>query len=119
MSIHKSSKDGSLVDRGANRGIAGGDVRIIEKTGCSVDVRGIDNHQITDIPIVTAGAVVTTQQGPVIVILHQYAYTGQGKTIHSSAQLNGLPTMSMISQSKSREGYNASSPMTAISSPSA
>ncbi len=34
-----------------------------------------------------AGAVVTTQQGPVIVILRQYAYTGQGKMIHLSAQL--------------------------------
>jgi len=33
--------------------------------------------------------------------------------------LNGLPMTSTISRSKSREGYNASSPMTAISSPSA
>jgi len=52
-----------------------------------VDVRGIDNHQIVDIPIVTAGGVVKTQHEPAIVILHQYAYTGQGRTIHSSAQL--------------------------------
>jgi len=52
-----------------------------------VDVRGIDNHQITNIPIVTAGGVITTQHGPAIAILHQYAYTGQGKTIHSSRQL--------------------------------
>jgi len=87
VSIHKSSQVGSLVDRGANGGIAGGDVRVIEKTERTVDVRGIDNHQIVGIPIVTAGAVVTTQRGPVIVILHQYAYTGQGRTIHSSAQL--------------------------------
>jgi hypothetical protein len=34
--------------------------------------------------IVTAGAVVKTQCGEVIIILHQYAYTGKGKTIHSS-----------------------------------
>ncbi len=52
-----------------------------------VNVRGIDNHQITNIPIVTAGGVVKTQHGPAIAILHQYAYTGQGKTIHSSGQL--------------------------------
>jgi len=52
-----------------------------------VDVRGIDYHQIVDIPIVTAGGAFKTQHGPAIVILHQYAYTGQGKTIHSSAQL--------------------------------
>jgi len=48
VSIHKSSQVGSLVDCGANGGIAGGDVHAIEKT-----------------------------------ILHQYTYTGQGKTIHS------------------------------------
>jgi len=87
VSVHKSCKIGSLVDRGANGGIAGDDVRIIEKSDWTVDVRGIDNHQIVDIPIVTAGGVVKTQHGPAIVILHQYAYTGQGKTIHSSAQL--------------------------------
>ncbi len=28
-----------------------------------------------------------TQHGPVVAILHQYAYTGQGKTIDSSGQL--------------------------------
>ena len=58
---HDTSKRGALVDRGANGGICGNDVRIISKTGRSVDVQGINNHQITDIPIVTAGAVVKTQ----------------------------------------------------------
>lgn len=28
-----------------------------------------------------------TQRGPVVAIMHQYAYTGKGKTIHSCAQL--------------------------------
>ncbi len=35
----------------------------------------------------TASGVIKTQHGPAIAILHQYAYTGQGKTIHSSGQL--------------------------------
>jgi len=87
VSSHKFHKAGSLVDRGANGGIAGDDVCIIEKSDQTVDVCGIDNHQITNIPIVTAGGVVPTQYGPIIAILHQYAYTGQGKTIHSSGQL--------------------------------
>ena len=39
------------------------------------------------IPIVTARGVIKTQHGPAIAILHQYAYSGQGKTIHSSGQL--------------------------------
>ena len=80
-------KQGALVDRGANGGIAGADVRIIAKTGRQVDTQGINNHRITDIPIVTTGGVVSTQKGEVIAIMHQYAYVGQGKTIHSCTQL--------------------------------
>jgi len=45
----------ALVDRGANGGIAGSDVRVINRTGRQVDIQGIDNHRITEIPIVTAG----------------------------------------------------------------
>ena len=84
---HRSFRTGALVDRGANGGIAGEDVRIIEKTGRQVDVQGIDNHQINDISIVTAGAVIPTQKGEVIAIMHQYAHVAKGKTIHSSGQL--------------------------------
>jgi len=87
VSSHKSHKAGSLADRGANGGIAGDDVCIIEKSDQIVDVHDIGNHQITNIPIVTAGGVIKTQHGPAIAILHQYGYTGQGKTIHSSGQL--------------------------------
>ena len=79
----------SLVDRGANGGLAGADVRIIEKhiSPRLVDISGIETHQVTDLSIVTVGGVVPSQRGPVIAILHQYAYLGQGKTIHSSGQL--------------------------------
>ena len=86
-SHHARKRDGALVDRGANGGIAGEDVCVIAKTGRQVDVQGIDNHQIVDVPIVTAGAVIQTQLGEVIAIMHQYAYTGKGKTIHSCGQL--------------------------------
>src|SRR5688572_9177320 len=84
---YSATRRGALVDRGANGGIAGEDVRIIAKTGRQVDIQGIDNHCISDIPIVTAGGVVTTQKGEVIAIMHQYAYVGKGKTIHSCGQL--------------------------------
>ena len=88
VSTHKSSSKGdSLVDRGANGGVGGEDVRVIDFTGRSVDVQGIDNHQVTDIPLATVGAVAESQKGPVILIMHQYAYTGKGRTIHSSGQL--------------------------------
>ena len=87
VSKHASTMNASLVDRGANGGIAGEDVRLIDRTHGSVDVRGIDNHQLTNVPIVTAGGVATSQHGEVIIILNQYAYTGKGKSIHSCAQL--------------------------------
>ena len=67
-SNHRRSHVSSLVDRGANGGIAGEDIRVINKTTKkSVNTRGINNHQITGIPIVTAGGVTMTQRGEVIV----------------------------------------------------
>ncbi len=45
VSSHKSQRVGSLVDRGANGGIAGDDIHIIEKSDQTVDVRGIDNYK--------------------------------------------------------------------------
>jgi len=39
------------------------------------------------LPIITAAGVVNTQAGPVCVILHQYAFLGKGKLIHSSVQM--------------------------------
>ena len=78
---------GALIDRGANGGLAGSDVRIIAKTDREVDVDGIDNHQMVNLPIVTAGAVAKTTDGEVIIIMHKYACIPDGRTIHSSIQL--------------------------------
>jgi hypothetical protein len=77
----------ALIDRGANGGVAGSDTRLIDKSLHSVHIQGINNHMIKDVPIGTVGAVVNTQCGEVIAIMHQYAYTGKGSTIHSSGQL--------------------------------
>jgi hypothetical protein len=82
-SNHRSIRLGALIDRGANGGIAGNNVRIIDKSGQIVNVQGIDNHQLVDIPLITAIAVVWTQCRDIIAIMHQYAHTGKGKTIHS------------------------------------
>jgi hypothetical protein len=77
----------ALIDRGANGGVAGSDTRLTDKSLRSVHIQGIDDHMIKDVPIGTVGAVVNTQCGEVIAIMHQYAYTGKGGTIHSSGQL--------------------------------
>jgi hypothetical protein len=57
-----------------------------------VDIRGIDNHEITtSIPIATAGAVARSQPGDVILLMCQYAYhPQQGRLAHSPYQLEYL-----------------------------
>ena len=78
---------GSLVDRGANGGILGNDAVVIYKHQHTLNVTGIDNHQITGLTVVDASAKVTTQRGPAIVILRQYAYHGLNRSIHSCIQI--------------------------------
>ena len=80
-------KGAALVDRGANGCISGNDVRVIEKTHRIVNVQGLDNHQVTNIPIVTSVGITQSQRGPVIVVMHQAAHTGKGPSILSSGQL--------------------------------
>ena len=45
VSKHSSSHYGSLIDWGANGGLAGSDVRILERTGLTVSVTGIGNNE--------------------------------------------------------------------------
>ena len=85
------TRKGTLVDRGTNGGIAGSDTRIMDTHPTRrVDIEGIDKHRLPDIPIVTAGAVVTTQKGDVIVVMNQYASVRTGKTIHSCGQIEAF-----------------------------
>jgi len=79
--------ESSLVDQGANGGLAGEDIRVIEHTLCKADISGINNHTVVGLPIVTAAGVVQTLAGPVCLILHQYALIGKSKSIHSSVQM--------------------------------
>ena len=64
VSKHSSSHYGSLIDRGANGGLAGSDVRILERTGRTVSVTGIDNHELPGLDIVTCAALL--QEPPVM-----------------------------------------------------
>jgi hypothetical protein len=78
----------ALVDRGANGGVAVKDVHVIFKTGRTVHIRGIDNHQCTNIDIGTVGGVIQTQKGPIIGIMHQYALLNNQQRIHYSFSLS-------------------------------
>jgi hypothetical protein len=87
VSAHQLTKSVSLVDRGANGGVGGDDVCVIKKSSKSVNIRGVDDHQVNDVMLGTVGCVVETNKGPIIAIFHQYALLGKGPTVHSSAQL--------------------------------
>ena len=79
---------GSLMDNGANGGMAGDDVKILAYHDHDrAHVTGIAGNTLEDLPIVTAAGLIETTNGPVIGIFHQYAYHGKGKTIHSVPQI--------------------------------
>ena len=77
------------MDRGANGGVAGNDVRVIAKyADRTTDVRGLDNYEIASIPLVSADDVTLTTSGEVIIIMHQCACHGKNNTIYSSPQID-------------------------------
>ena len=69
----------ALVDRGANGGIVGNDGKVLARTGKYVDLWGVDDHKVDDLELVTAGAVVETQTGPIIIVMNQCARMAHGK----------------------------------------
>ena len=60
---------------------------ILERTGRTISVTGIGNHEIPGLDIVTCAALLNTNHGKVILIMHEYAYYGRGNTIHSPGQI--------------------------------
>ncbi len=77
----------SLVDRGVNGGLLGDDATVIFTHQRCVDVHSVDNHELNSLKMVDAYAKTNSQQGPIIIILRQYAYHGVGRTIHSAGQI--------------------------------
>ena len=90
ISKHSASFYGSLVDRGANGGLAGADVHVCERTGRKVSVTGIDDHELPGSDIVTCVALMQTNHGKANMLMHEYAYYGRGNTIHSPCQIDWL-----------------------------
>ena len=59
----------------------------MERNGQTVSVTGIGNHELPGIDIVTCAALLHTNHGKVILIMHEYTYYGRGNTIHSPGQI--------------------------------
>ena len=89
---HANHTNQQLVDRGANVGLAGSDMRVIHKTHRKINIQGIDNYEVTGLDVVTAATLLNTSQGKVIGIFNEYAYLGKGSSIHSSGQLEWFKT---------------------------
>ena len=81
------AKHGSLVDRGANGGLAGSDVRILSRSSRKCTVTGIDSHELQGLDVVQCAASVETNQGIADFIMNEYACYGKGHTTHSSGQI--------------------------------
>ena len=64
---------GSLVDGGANGGLAGSDMRRIEMTLAEADVSGIGDADLTDLAIGTFAAVIETTDGEIVGLFSQHA----------------------------------------------
>ena len=81
------AKHGSLVDRGANGGLAGPDMRILSRSSRKCTVTGIDSDELQGLDVVQCAALVETNHGIVNLIMNEYVCYGKGHTIHSSGQI--------------------------------
>ena len=65
-----------IIDRGANGGLAGADMRVIHTTPRKINIVGIGDHELTGLNVVTAATLLDTQKGPIIGVFHEYAHHG-------------------------------------------
>ena len=49
----------------------------------SIDLSGIDDHTVRNLPLVTAGGVVRSNRGDIILVMNQYAHMADGKTSYT------------------------------------
>ena len=89
---HPNHTNQQLVDHGANKGLAGPDMRGIHRTYRKIKIQDIDNHEVADLDVVTTATLLNTSQEIVIGIFNEYAYLWKGSSIHSSGQLEWLQT---------------------------
>ena len=81
------AKHASLVDRVANGGLAGSDVRILSRSSRKCTVTGIDSCELRGLDVVQCVALGETNHGIVNLIMNEYACYGKGHTILSPGQI--------------------------------
>ena len=80
---------GTLVDSGANGGMAGCDTRVLSTVPhAHVDITGVGGSIMERLPLVQrASGVDTIDEGRIVLIMSQYTHKPDSKTIHSKSQL--------------------------------
>ena len=76
-----------LIDRRADGGFTGADMRVLQKTHRKINIVGIDDHELAGLNVVTSATLLDTQKGPIIGIFHEYAHHGKGRSIHAAGQM--------------------------------
>ena len=93
--------------------LAGSDVRILERTGRTVSLTGIDNHELPGLDIVTCAALLHTNHGKVVLIMHSMPIMVEATPSILQVKLNGSRTPVMTNPSM-WEGNKFSTSLMAI-----
>ena len=107
------AKQGSLVDRGANGGLAGSDVRILSRSSRKCTVTGIDSHELQGLDVVQCAALVQTNHGIVNLIMNEMLSMVKDTPSIPLDRLNGSKTLLMTGLSKLVEN-RGSAPLMAM-----
>jgi hypothetical protein len=79
VTMASQSEKGAFIDRGANGGLAGADMRVIKTVfGSTVDVTGVGDATMLDLPIVQAASLIQTKSGPIIAYLTNMLIQARG-----------------------------------------
>ena len=86
---HQAPYPDALMDSGANGGMAGFDTCLLATVPhANVNITGTGRDILQRLPLVQCVSVVDTiDEGPIILILSQYAHKPNAKTIHSKSQV--------------------------------
>jgi hypothetical protein len=91
ISASHFKEHGALVHHDANGGIAGANWQVIQRADQAehyINIKGIGDYIIAKRHLVSMGAITQSNQGPVIVLMHQYALMEDGMSIHLSPQMD-------------------------------
>ena len=86
------AKHFSLVDSGANGGVAGSDVRILSRSSRKCTVTGIDSHELQGLDVVQCAALVETYLGIFNLFMNEYGCYGKDTPSIPLDRLSGSRT---------------------------